>query len=97
MARPKGSKNRATLDRIDKAMEGGISPLEYMLSVLRDPKASQDRRDAAAKAAAPYLHPRLQYTELDASGDLVIKLVAAPWTNGAGTDKDSDPRTQHLG
>jgi hypothetical protein len=30
-----------------------------MLSVMRDPVADQKRRDAMAKAAAPYLHPKL--------------------------------------
>lgn len=86
MARKLGSKNRATLERIDKALEGGISPLEYMLSVVRDETATKDARLEASKAAAPYVHPRLQYTELDASGDLVIKLVAAPWQSGNGTE-----------
>ncbi len=78
-----GSKNRSTLERVDKALEGGISPLEYLLQCMRDPEQSDAKRLEAAKAAAPYVHPRLQYTELDASGDLVIKLVAAPWTNGS--------------
>jgi hypothetical protein len=34
-------------------------PLDYKLSVMRDPAADQKRRDAMAMAAAPYLHPRL--------------------------------------
>lgn len=35
------------------------SPLEYMLRVMRDPKADDERRDAMAKAALPYMHARL--------------------------------------
>jgi hypothetical protein len=31
-------------------------PLDYLLSVMRDPEADPKRRDAAAKAAARYLH-----------------------------------------
>jgi predicted RNase H-like nuclease (RuvC/YqgF family) len=35
-----------------------------MLSVMRDPRADDKRRDAMAMAAAPYLHPKL--SSLDA-------------------------------
>ncbi len=34
-------------------------PLEHMLKVLNDVKAPKARRDEMAKAAAPYIHPRL--------------------------------------
>ena len=37
----------------------GIFPLEYMLSVMRDPAADHKRPDAMAMAAAPYLHGRV--------------------------------------
>jgi hypothetical protein len=37
----------------------GIMPLDYMISVIRDPTATQERRDRMAVAAAPYCHPRL--------------------------------------
>ena len=39
----------------------GILPLEYMLSVMRDPAADHD---AMAMPAAPYLHPKLGAVEL---------------------------------
>ena len=42
------------------ANEGGLQPLDYMLQVMRDPTASEARRDMMAKAAAPYRHPQLQ-------------------------------------
>ena len=35
------------------------TPLEYMLRVMRDPNEDDDRRDAMAKAALPYMHARL--------------------------------------
>jgi hypothetical protein len=35
------------------------SPLDYMLRVMRDPNEDEERRDAMAKAALPYLHARL--------------------------------------
>jgi hypothetical protein len=34
-------------------------PLDYMIRVMRDPSTEAHRRDAMAKAAAPYLHPQL--------------------------------------
>ena len=36
----------------------GMSPLEYMLGVMRNPKTSQRRRDRMAVTAARYLHSR---------------------------------------
>lgn len=39
------------------------SPLDFMLSVLRDPDASTADRKWAAEKAAPFLHPRLQTVE----------------------------------
>ena len=54
-------------------MAEGITPLEYMLQVMRtEPSADMDARDLlqaitmrfeAAKAAAPYIHPRLAAVE----------------------------------
>lgn len=35
------------------------TPLEYMLRVMRDPNEDEERRDAMAKAALPYMHARL--------------------------------------
>ena len=36
----------------------GLSPLEYMLAVMRDPGVDDGRRDKMAIAAAPYVHGR---------------------------------------
>jgi hypothetical protein len=40
-----------------------LSPLDYLLQILRDPEASPGERRWAAEKAAPYLHPRLQSVE----------------------------------
>jgi hypothetical protein len=37
----------------------GLTPLQHMLNVLRDPTADPLRRDRMAIAAAPYIHPRI--------------------------------------
>lgn len=68
--RPKGSKSRATREREKKILESGLTPLEYMISVVRDEGAPRGDRLDAAKAAAPYLHPRLSSVQV--SGDLTI-------------------------
>lgn len=36
----------------------GMTPLEYMLSVMNDPDGDDGRRDRMAVAAAPYVHGR---------------------------------------
>jgi hypothetical protein len=37
-------------------------PIEYMPRIMRDPREPAARRDEMAKAAAPYLHPKMQAT-----------------------------------
>ena len=55
-----------TQEAVARASDG-LSPLDYLLSVMRDPEADQARRIDAAKAAAPYAHPKLQ--PVDGDGD----------------------------
>ena len=73
--RPKGAKNRRTLmleegNRL--ASKGGLTPLEHLLSVMRDETKPLRDRLEAAKAAAPYCHPRLsvQYVTADEEGQM---------------------------
>ena len=57
--RKAGVPNKASQKRQKDVAASGLTPLDYMLSVLRDTKADKDKRMDAAKAAAPYVHPRL--------------------------------------
>lgn len=61
--RKPGSITRRTQEVTAKALEGGITPLDYLLSVMRDDQKMPDVRLDAAKAAAPYVHPRLAAIE----------------------------------
>lgn len=63
--RPKGSHN-SLLDKELRAsaLEGGESPLEFLLGVMRDDQETKERRIDAAKAAAPYVHAKLQTVAL---------------------------------
>ena len=47
---------------LEATAAGGEMPVEYMLRIMRDPREPAARRDEMAKAAAPYLHPKMQAT-----------------------------------
>lgn len=64
MARPTGSKNKRSMILAKKASIDGISPLEFLLNILRDTSFDMEMRIDAAKSAAPYVHPRLATTIL---------------------------------
>jgi hypothetical protein len=64
--RKKGIRNKrsvATERAVAEAVSGNLTPLQYILSVMRDPTVDPKRRDEMAKAAAPYVHPRLTATD----------------------------------
>jgi hypothetical protein len=61
--RKKGGANKKTREIADKAAEEGLTPLEYMLEVLRNTEETPENRRWAAEKAAPYIHPRLQAVE----------------------------------
>ena len=68
-----------------------ITPLQFMLFVMRDPTASTSRRDRAAALAAPYCHARAS----DAAGGKKAMAQATADTAGHGTDWGSDLDTAH--
>lgn len=61
-----------TREIAEKAIEGGQSPLDFMLEQMRDEALAKDERFEAAKAAAPYCHPRLAAIEADIRANLTI-------------------------
>jgi hypothetical protein len=61
--RKPGTPNKATQEQRDAIEASGLTPLEYMLSVMRNESADESRRLDAAKSAAPYVHPRLSAVE----------------------------------
>ena len=75
--RCKGTLNRATKVRRDlaeKAVQTGLTPLEYMLDRLRDENEDPRVRQQMARDAAPYLHPRLSATEYTGVDKGAIKI-----------------------
>src|SRR6478672_6208395 len=72
-----GGRKTGSLNKVSSEMKAAIAasgetPLEYMLRVMRDTKADTHRRDEMAKAAAPYIHPRLASLELETKTALHI-------------------------
>jgi hypothetical protein len=75
--RSAGTPNRATLERaarakadIEAALATGPMPLGVILAVMRggpEAAAISERQYQAACAAAPFLHPKLSSTALDAT------------------------------
>lgn len=61
--RKKGAPNKRTVEAQAAVAASGVTPLEYMLSVMRG--AGDERmRLAAAQAAAPYVHAKLANIEI---------------------------------
>jgi hypothetical protein len=52
----------------------GITPLDYMLGIVRNEQEDKTVRLDAAKAAAPYVHARLQTTTLAGDPEKPLKV-----------------------
>jgi hypothetical protein len=70
--RTKGVPNRATARKAAEIEATGLTPLDYLLSLMRDEANEVAVRLAAAKDAAPYVHPRLSSVEANVRGKLTI-------------------------
>jgi hypothetical protein len=81
--RKKGTPNKRTSVRAAQAeaadaVAGGEEPIQYMLSIMNDPTVEHSRRDAMAKAAAPFRHPQLQavaHKHLNADGTPIAPTI----------------------
>lgn len=81
--RPKGAPNKATAELQQAVAESGVTPLDYLLSVMRDKDVPRQERVDAAHKAAPYVHAKLSNIDHQSSdGSMTprpdrIELVAA--------------------
>jgi hypothetical protein len=66
--RKAGAATKKTKEIADKAAEEGITPLEYLLSVMRNEVNEPKERVTAAIAAAPYVHAKLSSVEATVTG-----------------------------
>ena len=94
MGRPRGSVNKRTAAYL--RTNGGDLPLDYMLRIMRDQEQPIARRDDMAKAAAPYLHAKLQSMQIDAeiTTNKVIRAPEVAEAASAWADQHA-PHTEH--
>lgn len=79
LGRPVGSRNKRTQELLDAVMSTGITPVDYLLSVMRDTDNEQSVRVEAAKALLPYLHAKLHSVEVSTlSKPLPLASVEVP-------------------
>lgn len=67
-ARPGAGRKKSALtiktrDVAERLAESGLTPLEYLMSVMTDETNERKERMSAAMAAAPYMHPKLASVE----------------------------------
>lgn len=73
--RPKGRATNLADKARKEALSGGTSPLEYLLGVMRDIRQDDARRLDAAKAAAPYVHAKLNAMTLTGKDGGPVEIV----------------------
>ena len=75
--RPRGTPNKASAKREAEIKASGLTPLDYMLDILRDENASTEDRKWAAQHAAPYVHPRLAQQQFKGpdGGAITVQIV----------------------
>ena len=82
--RPKGAKNKKNREIANRLLASGKTPLEYMASIVEsdDPNIPMQLKLEAAKAAAPYMHPRLNAVQHTGPDGGPIKVIL----NGSDAD-----------
>lgn len=73
--RKPGAATTKTREIANKACESGLTPLEYMLTVMRSDATEPRERLSAAVAAAPYVHAKLASIELTGKDGGPMELV----------------------
>ncbi len=67
--RKKGTPNKATAKRQAEVAKSGKTPMQFLLDRMRNPEADMAERIECAKAAAPYVHPKLASIEHSGKDD----------------------------
>jgi hypothetical protein len=73
--RKAGAPNKATAQQREAIAASGLTPLDYMLSIMRDEENPKDMRLDAANKAAPYVHPKLASVEHSGPGGGPIEVA----------------------
>jgi hypothetical protein len=64
-----------TRETAEAAFKAGLTPLEYMLDVLRNEAADPKDRMWAAEKAAPYVHAKLASVEHKGEGGGPLQII----------------------
>ena len=73
--RPAGLKNKRTLEQIAAIEATGITPLQYLLSVMRDEEAEPAIRLDAARSAAPYAHAKIISIDAKIDQSITVEII----------------------
>lgn len=72
--RKPGAITRATREIAEKGLDG-LTPLDFMLGVMRDENLEMGPRFEAAKAAAPYVHAKLANVDANLNVDGTLNII----------------------
>ena len=87
--RQMGSRNRRTIEleqataaaaaKVEAVIPGAFhgDPVEYLMTVYKDPSVAEATRIDAAKAAAPYIRPALARQEITMDADVTQRVISA--------------------
>jgi hypothetical protein len=73
--RKKGVRNKRTRVLVAEVEASGVTPLEFMLSVMRSPRVKMATRFDAARQAAPYVHAKLAAIEHSGPDSGPVKII----------------------
>lgn len=90
--RKPGTRNRRTEEQAQAVAESGLTPLEFLVSIMRNPKIPRPERIEAAKAAAPFVHPKLSSIEAKVNGEFSYRAVPV-----SVEERESDPLASPAG
>src|SRR5262249_35402287 len=101
--RKAGVPNKVTAEVQAAVAETGETPRDYMLRVMRDETVDHARRDAMAKAVAPYCHPHLtavavtdETPRADMTEDELIKSIEVKLISLGGKKNSVNQRHRGL-
>jgi hypothetical protein len=73
--RKPGVPNKRTAEKVAAVEASGLTPLDYMLSLLRDKNGTKEDRMWAAEKAAPYVHAKLAAVEMSGKDGGPVEMV----------------------
>lgn len=81
--RKAGVPNKRTQEKTEAIEASGLTPLDYMLTMLRDETAEPKDRMWAAEKAAPYVHAKLASVEHKGDDGGPLQVIVKQFTLGS--------------